>query len=351
MKKKENKIFMEVKSIDIFCQVIDNFGDIGVCYRLYKELSDLFPKTRIRLILDKTEEFFAICPDVSKIFYSSYSEILKQGQEIKTAEVIIEAFACELPPNYLEQAYQNSKLIINLEYFSAEEWTKDFHLQESILGKGRCRKFFFMPGISEKTGGILTKRYFPDLSLESFGICEEEYDLVGSIFSYEKDFTSLLENLQKTGKKVCLCILGEKSQESFRKSLGNFKRYDKIELKFLPFYSQETYEALIQKCDFNFVRGEDSFARALLTGKPFLWHIYPQKEKAHLEKLQSFLEKYCPNHVELQKVFYSYNEGETDYSYFFDHLSELKEHNMKFCDYIRQNCNLGIKLKQFIENF
>src|SRR3712207_236238 len=121
-----------------------------------------------------------------------------------------------------------------------------------------------MPGISKKTGGILTKRYFPDLSLEEFGIYKEDYELVGSIFSYEKDFTSLLESLQKIGKKVCLCILGEKSQESFRKSLGNFTRYDKIELKFLPFYSQETYEALIQKCDFNFVRGEDSDRKSVV---------------------------------------------------------------------------------------
>ncbi|HEY4534101.1 MAG TPA: elongation factor P maturation arginine rhamnosyltransferase EarP [Fusobacterium sp.] len=342
---------MKVKSIDIFCQVIDNFGDIGVCYRLYKELSDLFPHAKIRLILDKTEEFFVLCLDVSKIFYHTYSDILEQGQEVETAEVIIEAFACEIPENYLQKAYETSKLIVNLEYFSAEDWTEDFHLQESVLGRGTCRKFFFMPGISEKTGGILTKRYFPDLSLEEFGICKGDYELVGSIFSYEKDFTSLLESLQKIGKKVCLCILGEKSQESFRKSLGNFTRYDKIKIKFLPFYSQENYEALIQKCDFNFVRGEDSFARALLTGKPFLWHIYPQKNELHFQKLQSFLEKYCPDNLALQKSFYSYNKEETDYSYFWEHLADIKKHNKEFRDYIRKHCNLGIKLKQFIENF
>src|SRR3712207_5722021 len=103
---------MKVKSIDIFCQVIDNFGDIGVCYRLYKELSDLFPHAKIRLILDKTEEFFVLCLDVSKIFYHTYSDILEQGQEVETAEVIIEAFACEIPENYLQKAYETSKLKI-----------------------------------------------------------------------------------------------------------------------------------------------------------------------------------------------------------------------------------------------
>lgn len=342
---------MKTRSIDIFCQVIDNFGDIGVCYRLYKELSSLFPETSIRLLLDKTEEFFALCPEYQEISYKTYAEIEAEKESVETAEVVIEAFACEILDNYLQKAYHNSKLIVNLEYFSAEDWTEDFHLQESILGIGTCRKFFFMPGISKKTGGILTKAYYPNLSLQDFGITREDYDLVGSIFSYEKNFTSLFESLQKIGKRVCLCILGEKSQESVRKSLGNFKRYDRIELKFLPFYSQENYEALIQKCDFNFVRGEDSFARALLTGKPFLWHIYPQENDLHFQKLQSFLEKYCPENKALQNTFFSYNREETDYSYFWEHFKEIREQNEEFRDYIQKHCNLGIKLKQFIENF
>src|SRR3712207_666466 len=93
------------------------------------------------------------------------------------------------------------------------------------------------------------------------------------------------------------------------------------------------------------------FARALLTGKPFLWHIYPQKNGLHFQKLQSFLEKYCPDNLALQKSFYSYNKEETDYFYFWEHLTEIQKHNEEFRDYIRKHCNLGIKLKQFIENF
>ena len=113
----------------------------------------------------------------------------------------------------------------------------------------------------------------------------------------------------------------------------------------------EFKKKFLELCDFNFVRGEDSFARALLTGKPFLWHIYPQEENLHLQKLQSFLELYSPEDKELQKVFVQYNEEKTDYHYFFEHLLEIQTRNEKFCAYIEENCNLGIKLKQFIENF
>lgn len=346
---------MKVRSIDIFCQVIDNFGDVGVCYRLYKELSYLYSKeVTLRLIIDRVEEFFAICSTPEEVCYRSYEELEKEfssNKERKTADLIIEAFGCKLPDWYLEKAYIESKCILNLEYFSAEEWTKDFHLQESVLGRGSCRKFFYMPGISKNTGGILTGKYFPELSWTDFGLSREDYDWVGSIFSYEKDFTSLVESLRKTGKKVCLCILGEKSQGSIRKSLGNFVEYDKIHLEFLPFYSQEKYEALLQLCDFNFVRGEDSFARALLMGKPFLWHIYRQEGKLHLQKLESFLKQYCPENEELQDVFMKYNADKTDYRYFFDNLSQIQKHNETFRTYMEENCNLGIKLKQFIENF
>ncbi|NOL49431.1 elongation factor P maturation arginine rhamnosyltransferase EarP [Pelistega europaea] len=57
--------------------------------------------------------------------------------------------------------------------------------------------------------------------------------------------------------------------------------------KFLP---QEQFDYLLSACDFNIVRGEDSFVRAIWSGKPFIWHIYEQQEETHLEKLQAWLD-------------------------------------------------------------
>ena len=59
----------------------------------------------------------------------------------------------------------------------------------------------------------------------------------------------------------------------------------------LPYLSQEAWDALLCSSDFNFVRGEDSFARACLCGKPFVWHAYPQDEELHLVKAGAVLER------------------------------------------------------------
>jgi uncharacterized repeat protein (TIGR03837 family) len=56
----------------------------------------------------------------------------------------------------------------------------------------------------------------------------------------------------------------------------------------LPYLSQTDFDHLLWACDFNFVRGEDSLVRALWAGKPFAWHIYPQDDLAHHDKLQAF---------------------------------------------------------------
>ena len=67
---------------------------------------------------------------------------------------------------------------------------------------------------------------------------------------------------------------------------------DSIQLISIPFVSQDEYDWMLSQCDFNIVRGEDSFVRAQLAGKPFIWHIYPQEDRAHETKLVAFLDLY-----------------------------------------------------------
>ena len=47
---------------------------------------------------------------------------------------------------------------------------------------------------------------------------------------------------------------------------------------------------MLWACDLNLVRGEDSLVRALWAGLPFVWHIYPQDDNAHHDKLEAFLD-------------------------------------------------------------
>ena len=345
---------MKIDSIDIFCQVIDNYGDVGVAYRLAREFKRVYPNKKLRFVINQTEELNLIrkSEDIEIILYKDISKIEN------SADLIIESFGCEIPKKYMDKALKNSKLIINLEYFSAEKWVDDFHLQESFLG-GNLKKYFFIPGLSEKSGGILLDNEFlerkkkveanKEYYLEKFGI-KEKYDLIGSVFSYEKNFDSLIEELKKLGKKIILLILSEKTQKNFIKYFDNGNNYDKIKFVKLPFFTYDKYEELLALCDFNLVRGEDSFVRALLLGKPFLWHIYPQDENTHIKKLESFLEKYCSNNKELKQTFINYNINKDDFSYFFKNFKEIEKYNKNYANYLIKNCNLMEKLINFIEN-
>ena len=345
---------MEIDSIDIFCQVIDNYGDVGVAYRLAREFKRVYPNKKLRFVINQIEELNLIrkSENIEVILYKDISKIEN------SADLIIESFGCEIPKEYMDKALKKSKLIINLEYFSAEKWVDDFHLQESFLG-GNLKKYFFIPGLSEKSGGILLDNEFlerkkkveanKEYYLEKFEI-KEKYDLIGSVFSYEKNFDSLIEELKKLDKKIILLILSEKTQKNFIKYFDNGNNYDKIKIVKLPFFTYDKYEELLALCDFNFVRGEDSFVRALLLGKPFLWHIYPQDENTHIKKLESFLEKYCSNNKELKQTFINYNINKDDFSYFFKNFKEIEKYNKNYANYLIKNCNLMEKLINFIEN-
>ena len=345
---------MKIDSIDIFCQVIDNYGDVGVAYRLAREFKRVYPNKKLRFVINQIEELNLIrkSENIEVILYKDISKIEN------SADLIIESFGCEIPKEYMDKALKNSKLIINLEYFSAEKWVDDFHLQESFLG-GNLKKYFFIPGLSEKSGGILLDNEFlerkkkveanKEYYLEKFEI-KEKYDLIGSVFSYEKNFDSLIEELKKLGKKIILLVLSEKTQKNFIKYFDNGNNYDKIKFVKLPFFTYDKYEELLALCDFNLVRGEDSFVRALLLGKPFLWHIYPQDENTHIEKLESFLEKYCSNNKELKQTFINYNINKDDFSYFFKNFKEIEKYNKNYANYLIKNCDLMEKLINFIEN-
>ena len=345
---------MEIDSIDIFCQVIDNYGDVGVAYRLAREFKRVYPNKKLRFVINQIEELNLIrkSENIEVILYKDISKIEN------SADLIIESFGCEIPKEYMDKALKKSKLIINLEYFSAEKWVDDFHLQESFLG-GDLKKYFFIPGLSEKSGGILLDNEFlqrkkkveanKEYYLEKFGI-KEKYDLIGSVFSYKKNFDSLIEELKKLDKKIILLILSEKTQKNFIKYFDNGNNYDKIKFVKLPFFTYDKYEELLALCDFNLVRGEDSFVRALLLGKPFLWHIYPQDENTHIKKLESFLEKYCSNNKELKQTFINYNINKDDFSYFFKNFKEIEKYNKNYANYLIENCNLMEKLISFIEN-
>jgi uncharacterized repeat protein (TIGR03837 family) len=65
-----------------------------------------------------------------------------------------------------------------------------------------------------------------------------------------------------------------------------------LTVQVVSFLDQPDYDRLLWSCDLNFVRGEDSVVRAQWAARPFIWQIYPQREEAHLVKLDAFLDRY-----------------------------------------------------------
>ena len=387
---------MKVNSIDVFCEIIDNFGDIGVVYRISKELKKIFQNVRIRIVLNRLEEFKAINKKVKDTDYQEIDGLIcvtekyvKENIEtFGVSDVFIEAFGCNVPEEYVKQAKENSKLWINLEYLSGEKWIEDFHLCESLIDSKMLKKIFFMPGFSEKSGGVIIdsdflermkfgkenrdevfKKYFKDFDLKD--------KFIGTVFSYEKNFENLLETLKNYEKETILLLMGEKTQKSFSEILkknltedyGNIVKYGKITMIYSDFFSQEEYEEIISASDFNFTRGEDSFVRGIILGKPFMWHIYLQEEKAHMDKIKAFTERFKES-VEVSEeekniiesycnLLEDYNDrdknslekGKEDFRIFFEKIEEINRICEKYSKFLLEKCNLVKKLYKYIQEY
>ena len=387
---------MKVNSIDIFCEIIDNFGDIGVVYRISKELKKIFQNVRIRIVLNRLEEFKAINKKVKDTDYQEIDGLIcvtekyvKENIEtFGVSDVFIEAFGCNVSEEYVKQAKENSKLWINLEYLSGEKWIEDFHLCESLIDSKMLKKIFFMPGFSEKSGGVIIDsgflermKYGKENRDEVFKKYFKDFDLkdkfIGTVFSYEKNFENLLETLKNYEKETVLLLMGEKTQKSFSEILkknltedyGNIVKYGKITMIYSDFFSQEEYEEIISASDFNFTRGEDSFVRGIILGKPFMWHIYLQEEKAHMDKIKAFTERFKES-VEVSEeekniiesycnLLEDYNDrdknslekGKEDFRIFFEKFEEIDRICEKYSKFLLEKCNLVKKLYKYIQEY
>src|SRR6218665_2729313 len=97
-----------MKSWDIFCRVIDNYGDIGVCWRLARQLAAEHNQ-KVRLWVDELEALVRIWPDAQLISQQTIAgvEICQWSvdfpSDITVANVVIEAFACDIPASYVEK--------------------------------------------------------------------------------------------------------------------------------------------------------------------------------------------------------------------------------------------------------
>lgn len=416
-------------NVAVLCRVIDNFGDIGVAYRLCRSLLELavddvgtsangakidgvancagqkLPNVKLFLIVDDLNAFALIVPGIKTSTFMQgycgitvcYSPLWDKVDDVDTGangaqidcvadgaggaqvdgaqnasdwsahfaeyfakqkiDVIIECFACGrpfwlenlifAPQNNLSQnhfAGQNlqsaempllgknlqsaqtalitqnlqdaqnvpqqknhSCTIFNVEYLTAEDYAEEFHLQRALTRASCVKKYFFMPGLSAKTGGLILDKAF----MSALATCKKNNSIL--FFAYKKNFAPIISALNKSlcaqtangapgvtvadgvqfthGAQVAqgtkVLVAKGVSQAPF---LDACKKYNaKFCLESLPFLHQQEWDAMLCTCNFLFVRGEDSLSRALLLGVPFVWHAYPQSQEHQLVKVESFL--------------------------------------------------------------
>jgi uncharacterized repeat protein (TIGR03837 family) len=296
---------------DIFCRVIDNFGDIGVCWRLACNLAQR--GQTVRLWMDDASALTWMAPQGAPgIDVQAWTTPIDMTGVIP-GDVMIESFGCEIAPEFIAAyAYHISarcqkSIWINLEYLSAEDFSARCHgLPSPVMygpGKG-LKKHFFYPGFTRDTGGLLRE---PDLLerqaefdakawLTALGVTGCDKRLV-SLFCYEPaGLGDLLTTLAKDAQPTCLLVTQGRAAAAVRAEIFNknaiqplWNKREQLSFFYLPQLTQTDFDHLLWSCDLNFVRGEDSLVRALWSNKPFIWQIYPQDDGAHGPKLAAFL--------------------------------------------------------------
>ena len=364
---------------DIFCKIVDNFGDIGVCWRLAKQLH-VEHGLQISLWIDDLNAAKKIIPQLDiALNQQIFDEItvLKwhAGADFtNTADVVVEAFACELPSVYIKAMAKKKSKWINLEYLSAESWVAHFHAKSSPQANGLTRYFYF-PGFTEATGGlireslacaqdersVLEETQLPTVRPE---LVEGHGALKISLFCYPNaPVHDLLTALQANQNKVVVYIPASgilpKVAEFFGKNniqIGEKITKNNLTVQVLPFLSQADYDQLLRECDLNFVRGEDSWVRAIWAGKPFIWQPYFQDENTHIKKLDAFLSLFYANFDAKKSVFKMHADwtGERlstpvwrDYS---NHFTDIADYTLQQSQQLAKQADLATKLVNFCHN-
>jgi uncharacterized repeat protein (TIGR03837 family) len=368
-----------IYSVDIFCEVIDNFGDAGVSWRLARALTEHGLSVRLRInnlsclkqlrpLVDENLTEQAL-DGFRVIAWNDQTELNYQP-----ADLVIEAFACRLSEAMLDRMAEEkpTPTWINLEYLSAELWAFQSHGLPSLHPRLPLTQHFFFPGFISGSGGLIREDGLiqarakfdvePRLAfLKNLGCEVSPETLLVSLFCYEHVPVDELFNAMRLGPPT-LCLVPEgvatKNLTHFMGndlSVGRQVTDGQLTIKIIPFLHPDDYDRLLWSCDVNFVRGEDSLVRAHWAQQPFVWQLYRQAEDAHLIKLAAFLDSHCHDlseeNAHAVKAFWQAWNGETgsilDWPSFCKALPMLVPHYRHWSAQVASVDELTIQLIRF----
>lgn len=377
------------KNWDIFCKIVDNYGDIGICWRLAQQLAHEHA-INVRLFIDEMSVAKKIIPNldidkpqqtVNQVQVINWASIETNQIAHNETDVVLETFGCELPANYL-QLLSPETVWINLEYLSAENWVSEFHAHPSRHPTLPLTKYFFFPGFFEDTGGLIREHHLinhrdnfvasQDLQKNFWQrVAEVEIDTSAiniSLFCYpQATIKNLIEGLKTSDQKINLFIpIGNTVKDissifvDKNLDIGDVFQQGNVTIQVLPFLSQDDYDRLLWACDLNFVRGEDSWIRAIWAAKPFVWQPYIQADDAHLIKLNAFLDFYTQDLSDETKTlinqthlswsgYVKSNTTDNIWLRLIDQLSDIAIINKTRAETLSSQADLATKLVMFNE--
>ena len=279
--------------ITVLCKVVDNYGDIGVCWRMCRRLKKIAPQNTISLVVDNFDTFEKIEPRVKRQNVIARSEATWQSIQIEGIDIynwhddnnchkifsandgerlsiILECFQCGRPDwmekNLFEEKLKRTVQIIMIDYLTAEKYAEDFHCLKSLTRSAKVQKVNFMPGFTSKTGGLIIDDEWSQLP---------EWNEKGPVlvFTYTMG-TGLI-----------------KDSRSLNDGAGSLRLSKGPLLKPLPYMNQPEWDKMMKQCSALIIRGEESMSRACLSGIPFIWQAYPQSEEYQLVKVKALLER------------------------------------------------------------
>ena len=305
---------------DVFCKVVDNFGDAGVCWRLARMLAREH-RLAVTLWIDDPEALLRMAPGVDPIRDAQslagvtlrrWTQPFPDLPADEIPAVVVEGFGCGLPERYVAAlaARATPPVWFILEYLSAERWIDAAHGRPSPHPTWGLPRRFWFPGFTPASGGLLRERGLADLRRRFRADGEAQaalWSLLGvppraageirvSLFRYPGARLAALQEAWAAGDVPLVCLVPDPGSRAAADGtvppLAAPATRGALSVYRIPFVAQDHYDRLLWACDVNFVRGEDSFVRAQWAARPLLWQIYPQAEAAHVAKLEAFVDRY-----------------------------------------------------------
>jgi uncharacterized repeat protein (TIGR03837 family) len=367
-----------IMSTHIFCTVIDNYGDIGTTWRLALQLQQEYQQN-VTLFVDDIKALAQLVPetdifaDTQTLFGVNIQQWKSDFLDIEPSDLVIEAFACTIPSNYRLAMKGRKSIWINLEYFSCEDWVAGCHGLPSYQHDG-LKKWFFFPGISTKSGGLLREK---SLLQERAVFCADPQQQIEwcqqwqiplpqdngvkvLLFGYENTvLPDLLQQLSQQSIPIDVYLPAGKLRASAQPLFsdnhlitGKTLSFGSLTLHLIPFLPQAVFDRLLWLCDLNFVRGEESLVRAIWAGKPFVWHIYPTEDGAHWDKLDAFMMAYSMPSI-LTQLNREWNQQQLSTNYMqtiLTQLTSLKQISLENSQLVSQQDDLCKQLIAFVQS-